>query len=145
MKNRVMLTFATITIALAGFVLAHSQVKSSLPADDSTVKTLPSQVRLDFKEGFEANFSSFRVYRLDSKSGDHEVIESAAEKLIKQVFDQKMNITNRVDTGFSAPSKTRALVKLKAGSSPGWYAVVWKLLGTDTHTVKGFIVFKYKP
>lgn len=134
-----------LTLSLVGAGWAHSKVKSSTPKDDSTVKIMPSEVRLDFNEGFEANFSRFRAYPLGVTSNDHKSVEGAAERLMATVIDANTDGAARADTGFIAPSKTRALVRLKSGLKSGWYAVMWRMLGTDTHTVKGFIVFRYKP
>jgi copper resistance protein C len=146
MKKAILLVLAA-SLALVGITLAHSKVKKSNPKDGEIVKVMPKAVKLEFNEGVVASLSTFKVYKLITKSKDSEKLEAEAEALAEKLTMKKGDANARSDTGFKgdADETTKFIVNLKTGLKPGVYVVMWRLLGTDTHTVSGNIWFQYKP
>ncbi len=136
-----------IVVLLSGLALAHSQLKSSTPKDGSTVKTAPKTVNLEFNEGIELGFSTIRVIKLPIAVTiqDHHQADTAAEKFLPKIKSAELEKI-RVDTG-STP-KTGQSKKVSLALKPlkaGWYGVIWRALGTDTHPVSGVMTFRVKP
>jgi copper resistance protein C len=135
------------TIALVGIALAHSKVKKSTPIDGEIIKVMPKVISLEFDEGLVTKFSTFKVYKLETTSKDSEKLEAQAEALAEKLTLKKNDQNARADAGFKGMSDetTKVSVNLKPRLKPGVYVVMWRLLGTDTHTVSGNIWFQYKP
>ncbi len=146
MKKTLSLLFAA-TFALIGIALAHSKVKKSNPIDGEIIKVMPKSISLEFDEKLVTQFSTFKVYKLTTKSKDSEKLEKEAEALAAKMTMVKNDANARADTGFKgmADETTKISVNLKSGLKPGVYVVMWRLLGTDTHTVSGNLWFQYKP
>jgi copper resistance protein C len=146
MKKAILLVLAA-SLALVGIALAHSKVKKSNPKDGEIVKVMPKAVKLEFNEGVVASLSTFKVYKLITKSKDSEKLEAEAEALAEKLTMKKDDAKARADSGFKgdADETTKFTVNLKSGLKPGVYVVMWRLLGTDTHTVSGNLWFQYKP
>lgn len=54
---------------------------------------------------------------------------------------------DRADAGFT-PAEGRSetvTLQLKDDLEPGAYAVMWKVLSVDSHTIEGFLTFTYHP
>jgi copper resistance protein C len=135
------------SLALVGIALAHSKVKKSSPKDGEIIKVMPKTVKLEFDEGLVTQFSTFKVYKLTTKSKDSEKLEAEAEALASKMTMKKGDENARADSGFkgAAAETTKVTVNLKSGLKPGVYVVMWRLLGTDTHAVSGNLWFQYKP
>jgi copper resistance protein C len=135
------------SLALVGIAFAHSKVKKSTPKDGEIIKIMPKTIKLEFNEGVVTKLSTFKVYKLETKSKDSEKLESEAEALAEKLTMKKGDAGARSDTGFKgdADETTKFTVNLKSGLKPGVYVVMWRLLGTDTHTVSGNLWFQYKP
>jgi copper resistance protein C len=146
MKKAILLVLAA-SLALVGIAFAHSKVKKSNPKDGEIIKVMPKAVKLEFNEGLVSKFSTFKVYKLITKSKDSEKLEAEAEALAAKMTMKKGDENARADTGFKgeADETTKVTVNLKSGLKPGVYVVMWRLLGTDTHAVSGNIWFQYKP
>ncbi len=146
MKKAILFVFAA-SIALVGIALAHSKVKKSSPKDGEIIKVMPKAVKLEFDEGVVTTLSTFKVYKLVTKSKDSEKLEAEADALATKMTMKKGDETARADSGFKgeADETTKISVNLKSGLKPGVYVVMWRLLGTDTHTVSGNLWFQYKP
>jgi methionine-rich copper-binding protein CopC len=142
-----MRTFVLIAMLLFGLALAHSQLKSSNPKDGSTVRVAPKIIQLEFNEGIEYGFSTIRVIKLPVAVTiqDHYEANEAAERYLPKIKSAELEKI-RVDTGIipktgQGKKVSIALKPLKAG----WYGVIWRALGTDTHTVSGVMTFRVKP
>ena len=147
MIQKTFLVVIAASIALVGIAVAHSKVKKSNPKDGEIVKVMPKTVKLEFDEGLVTQFSTFKIYKLTTKSKDSEKLESEAEALAAKLTMKKGDENARADTGFKGEGSetTKISVNLKTGLKPGVYVVMWRLLGTDTHAVSGNLWFQYKP
>ena len=145
--KKLVLFALTAGVALVGIALAHSKVKKSTPVDGEIIKAVPKVVKLEFDEGLVTTFSTFKVYKLETKSKDSEKLEAEAEALAEKLTMKKDDAKARADAGFKGMSDetTKITVNLKMGLKPGVYVVMWRLLGTDTHTVSGNLWFQFKP
>ena len=146
MKKTLVLALAA-SIALVTVAFAHSKVKKSTPIDGQIVKVMPKIVQLEFDEGVVTKFSTFKVYKLETKSKGSEQLEKEAEALAEKLTLKKGDEKTRADSGFKgiADETTKFTINLKPGLKPGVYVVMWRLLGSDTHTVSGNLWFQYKP
>ncbi len=146
MKKVILLVLAA-SLALVGIAFAHSKVKKSSPKDGEIIKVMPKAVKLEFDEGLVTKFSTFKVYKLITTSKDSEKLEAEADALADKLTMKKNDASARADTGFEgeADETTKISVNLKPGLKPGVYVVMWRLLGTDTHTVSGNLWFQFKP
>ena len=138
-----MKTALLLSILILGTLsFAHSSLVASTPADDSTVKKSPSQISLTFSEEVEPQFSTFVVYPLGQEK-DHEALEKQADALLPQVLSAPdgKQIDAQLTTQEASDTMTLALPQLK----PGSYAVMWRALSVDTHTVQDLMVFTYQP
>ena len=97
---------------------AHPKLESSDPAPDSTVKSAPKEIRLNFNEGVIAKFSGIELKDEAGKS---------------------------VATGESATDpkdKKQLIVPVTATLTPSNYTVTWHAVSDDTHRVEGKFSFK---
>lgn len=140
MKTRLLLT----ALVLGTLASAHSSLKASTPADDSTVRQRPASVHLTFSEAVEPEFSTFVVYPLGQTKGDHEALESRAEALLARVLSAPdgKQLQTQLETKEAGITVT---LSLPEDLSPGTYAVMWRALSVDTHTVQDVLVFTYQP
>ncbi|MCU1750227.1 copper homeostasis periplasmic binding protein CopC [Pseudomonas sp. 6D_7.1_Bac1] len=100
----------------ASSVFAHAHLKSATPAADSSVAA-PTELRLVFSEGVEANFTKVDI----SKDGVAVAVKSIATE--------------------SADKKT-LVVTPAAPLTAGNYKVVWHAVSVDTHKSDGSYSFK---
>ncbi len=135
------------SLALVGIAFAHSKVKKSTPKDGEIIKVMPKAVKLEFDEGVVSSLSTFKVYKLETKSKGSEALEKEAEALATKLTMKKDDAKARADSGFKGDGDetTKFTINLKSGLKPGVYVVMWHLLGSDTHTVSGNLWFQYKP
>lgn len=79
--------------------------------------------------------------------GEHGALDAAAETLMAEVISVQDDQDARADTGVS-PSEGQSetvTLRLKEELEPGAYAVMWKVLSVDAHTIEGFLTFTYDP
>ena len=88
MKKAILLVLAAI-VTLVGIAFAHSKVKKSNPKDGEIVKVMPKAVKLEFDEGLVTQFSTFKVYKLTTKSKDSETLETEANALATKLTIKK--------------------------------------------------------
>ncbi|GIW27702.1 MAG: hypothetical protein KatS3mg070_1065 [Meiothermus sp.] len=144
--NRIFLLF----LLLSGMVLAHAEYKSSTPAANATIKTMPKTVVVNFSIAVETRLSTFKVYPLEAPPeawGSPARLRRLAGPLVRQVLPLKNDAARRADTGITTTARTSKTVTLalKPGLQPGVYVVMWKNLGVDGHPETDFFVFVYKP
>lgn len=108
----------TLVITTAGEAWAHSKLRSSVPANNSTVAGTFGEARLDFLEPVEAAMSYFTLIGADEA------------KLL------------RADGADACDAKTCkfAVAPLKAGT----YRIDYHVLSPDGHVVEGKIRFTVK-
>lgn len=78
---------------------------------------------------------------------EHGALDAAAETLLAEVIDAQRDEGVRADTGVS-PSEGQSetvTLQLRNDLEPGAYAVMWKVLSVDAHTIEGFLTFTYDP
>ena len=138
---------AVIGTALIGFTLAHASLRSANPDRNTVVKAMPKTVTLEFTEPFEVRFSSFKVYRLDTKASTISEAQNEAQALLDRVIGLKDDLNARADQGTNLSDGTAARIELKLRDKlePGYYVVMWRVLSVDTHTTEDYLVFRYKP
>lgn len=150
MTTRVLPTAVCCLLAMviAGPASAHAFLRVADPAEDSTVTTPPSEIRLGFTEPVEIRFSIFKVYRLDAApSIELRRLNALAGALMSDVLTRRDDEGARADAGISTSARTATdiTLRLKPDLQPGAYVVMWRVLSVDTHTTQGFHVFIIAP
>ena len=151
MTRRLFATIALLFVLMAvtgGPVSAHAFLRIADPAEDSTVTTAPSEIRLGFTEPVEVRFSIFKVYRLDANpSTELRRLNAQAGALMSDVLTKRDDEGARADAGVSTTARTSTdiALRLKPDPQPGVYAVMWRVLSVDTHTTQGFHIFIVAP
>ena len=71
-------------------------------------------------------------------------LNGLAGSLVNEVLSQRGDEAVRVDAGVvTADAQTdEVVVDLKPDLAPGTYVVMWRVLGTDTHTTQGYFIFQ---
>jgi methionine-rich copper-binding protein CopC len=121
--SRLNVVIAMSLAAVLGFscpAFAHAHLKTSTPADKSTVSASPTQIDLHFTEELNLRFSGATITgpgKIEIKAGD------------ATLSDEGKTLTVPVPT------------KLDAGS----YTVEWHVLSTDGHKTNGSYGFTVKP
>ncbi len=130
-----------------GAALAHAYLERSTPKDGSTVTVMPNTIILEMTEAVELRFSTFKVYKLETRETEPRRVHADAANLMSRVLALKNDEAARADTGVAtteATSKTIS-IRLKPKLEPGVYVVMWRVLSVDTHTTQDYIYFRYKP
>ena len=103
-----------ILVSTAGPAFAHAVLLRTDPAPQTTVKTSPAAVKLDFSEAVEVAFGAIRVFDVDGK---------------------------RVDKGKITTADSRREVIVPASLPGGTYTVTWRVVSADGHPVHGGFQF----
>lgn len=115
-----LLSFAALAmIAAAGQAFAHTHLKSSVPADKTSVAS-PSELDLTFTEGLNLKFSGIMVTGPDNR-------------------EVKFGESSLMDG-----DKT-LMVPVSGKLQPGTYTVDWHVLSTDGHKTNGTYSFTVTP
>lgn len=132
-----------VSFLLTGVVLAHSYLSSSSIPANSILKTMPEKMTLEFSEPLEVGFSTFKVYKLITKTTDGAKIKLEAEALVARVLALKNDLAKRADAGLETTASEAALVKLKLKPNlkSGIYVVMYRVLSVDTHITQDFFTF----
>jgi copper resistance protein C len=122
MSNRPVLfnLVALASLTVAGQAFAHAHLKTSTPADKSTIASAPTVLTLSFTEGLNLKFSGIRV-------------TGPAAAAVKT---RDAALTDH-DMGLSVP--------VVGTLQPGTYTVEWHALSTDGHKTTGSYSFTVKP
>ena len=109
-----------VLLGLVGTAAAHGVLERTDPRGGSTLRTTPSQVRLQFTGAIEPAYS--RVHVLDGAG-------------------------RRVDLGDSAVDPANpALLRVSLPTLPaGRYKVAWRVLSVDSHVTEGDFTFRVAP
>lgn len=111
---KMMTLAATLMIGLTSAALAHSDKKTSSPADGDVLKAAPEEIVLNFDGPMRIT-----VLKLTGPDGDVPLARTDDMKPVEMLE--------------AAP---------EAEMSPGVYAVEWKGLGADGHIMEGFVDFE---
>jgi len=103
-----------ILVSTAGPAAAHAVLLRTDPSPQTTVKTPPSAVTLEFSEAVEVAFGAVRVFDVDGK---------------------------RVDRGKIETTNGRRDVVVPASLPGGTYTVTWRVVSADGHPVHGGFQF----
>jgi methionine-rich copper-binding protein CopC len=112
---------ALILGAPAGEALAHAELVSTTPAENSTVATAPTELDLKFSEGLNLRFSGIK---LTGPGKEAMKTESAA---------------------LGTDDETMLIVPLPVPLAAGTYTVEWHVLSGDGHKTHGSYTFTVKP
>ncbi len=106
-------------LGLPSAASAHAFLQTAVPAVGSTVRTAPTEVRINFTEGIEPAFTTIHVADAQGQ---------------------------RVDQGSPhlEDDNTHFAIGLKA-LPPGSYHVTWKAVAVDTHHTEGSFTFTVAP
>ncbi len=131
-----------VSFLLTGVVLAHSYLSSSSILANSILKTMPEHLRLEFSEPLELGFSSFKIYKLETKSTG-EKLKLEAQALVARVLALKNDLAKRADDCLETTASQAAVLKLKLKPNlkPGIYVVMYRVLSVDTHITQDFFTF----
>ena len=134
-----------VSFVLAGAALAHSYLSNSSILANSILKTMPEHLTLEFSEPLELGFSSFKIYKLETKTTDGDKLKLEAQALMNRVLALKNDSTKRADAGLETTASEAALVKLKlkANLKSGIYVVMYRVLSVDTHITQDFFMFQF--
>lgn len=143
--------FAALVALVAlgtGPALAHAYLDASQPAGNAVTTDAVTAVTLEFSEGVEVAFSSFKVYRLtaevDMESDDADMrLNALAAPLVSSYNGAAEDGDGKVEAEVSSPAGDRSTVNLQFADAlpPGHYVVMWKVLSADTHVIDGHFVF----
>lgn len=101
--------FLIACLAISTSTLAHTGIKSTLPADDAVLETMPESLKLNFK-------GKVRLIKVDIKDETGEALDIG----FKPVTD---------------PGKSFSVELPEL--APGAYTVSWSSMGRDSHKIKG--------
>jgi copper resistance protein C len=132
-----------VSFLLAGVVLAHSYLSNSSILANSILKTVPERLTLEFSEPLELGFSSFKVYKLETKTTDGAKLKLEAQALVNKVLALKNDLAKRADDGLETTASEATVVKLKfkPNLKLGIYVVMYRVLSVDTHITQDFFTF----
>jgi copper resistance protein C len=119
---RTLAKLALAALAVAGLstqALAHAHLKSSVPADKSTV-TAPQELDLTFSEELNLKFTGVKV------SGPNKSVIKTGDAML---MDGKVGL----------------MVPITETLGPGAYTVEWHALSADGHKTTGTFAFTVKP
>jgi methionine-rich copper-binding protein CopC len=111
---------AALSLCAPGLAWSHAHLKSAVPAVDSTVRTAPERVSVDFTERLEPKLSRLTV------------------------TDASGNRVDKDDAAVATADGKQLSVGLKP-LSPGSYTVQWEITSVDTHRTEGRFTFIIKP
>jgi copper resistance protein C len=141
MNSRIF-TITLVSFLLTGVVLAHSYLSNSSILANSILKTMPDKLTLEVSEPLELGFSSFKIYKLETKSTG-EKLKLEAQALVARVLALKNDLAKRADAGLETTASEAAVVKLKLkpNQKSGIYVVMYRVLSVDTHITQDFFTF----
>ena len=116
---RTVIVAATLLLG-TGAAWGHAFLERAEPRVGSTIRTVPTHVRVWFTENLEPAFSTLEVWDTHGK---------------------------RVDGGAAeVTSASPAMLRVSVRSlGPGTYRVKWRVLSVDTHVTEGDFTFRIAP
>lgn len=149
---RLLLTL--LAFGSVGAVSAHAHLAASNPAADSLTAAAeaPSVIALEFTEGVELAFSTFKLVRLEHELDAHGDtfamrLNALAAQVMPQVLAARGAQEGDIALTLSPASGTveEFQLQLEQPLVPGSYALFWRVLSVDTHVIEEFITFTVLP
>ena len=151
-KQSVIAATALIVAGSLSLVLAHSNIKASVPKDHEHITVMPKTVSLSFDQALETKLSTFKIIyapmesmMIGGKKMSASAMDDIAEKIATKAINANTDGKDRVDAAYApgtpAQTKTVALVLKPGMNQPGVYVVAWRVTSMDTHVEKGFMHF----
>lgn len=149
--RRLLLVGALLLPLGVGTAFAHATLEASEPAPRSTTSEPPGQIRLQFAEAVELDFSRIEVHVLEADGVDTSA-EDAWQRLSGLAAPR---VTAALDDGADdrrvpAELVTRGradevVLTLPDELGPGVYVVLWRVLAIDGHATEDFLLFEVAP
>lgn len=144
---------ALVTAASLGVGLAHANLTRSEPGAGSVVAgSSVTEIELEFSEGLEVLFSTFRLLRLehDFDTADDRFrlrLNALAAGRFKEALAAAGTGPEYVSFTLDPASGRPNILKLKLEHAlpPGSYALYWRVLSVDTHVVEDYLTFTIRP
>lgn len=115
---------------------AHSKVIGISPRSHATVES-PNQISIKLNEKVKLKFCKLKVYRLEA-TGNKLALNRAAAQIAKS------GKATQVKVDFFQQGKSDTLKASVQKIAAGRYVMVWRILSSDGHMVRGHSVFKVK-
>lgn len=121
--------------------LAHAMIEASSPENGGILESTQTELVVTFSEPIETMFSVFELHTLDvAPDATHEARANAANTAMAQVFNMDAMSLRNINMLSSGQSDTVTL-SLPESLEPGSYALMWRILSTDSHSSQDFITF----
>lgn len=143
-----------LLVASLGAAKAHAHLAASTPAQDGMVSVAdaPNAVMLEFTEGVELAFSTFKLVRVEHEldvGADNYAMRLSAlvAQRVSPLLDARGVVEGQVLFEMEPPSGQAAELELLLLEPlrPGSYLLVWRALSADSHVVEGYLVFTVVP
>lgn len=140
--------WAVVIASIVAFGCAHAYLASSSPADGEVAEGGFEAIDLEFTEGIEVGFSTFKLVRivqeLDMTAQDYSArLNAIAGPLVPEVLgrdgmaEEEIAVTITPSSGSATALSLRLTEPLPAGA----YLLAWRVLSVDTHVLQDFMTF----
>jgi len=145
---------AVALLAALSLVSAHAHLGASDPTADAVVPAAeaPSVITLEFTEGVELAFSTFRLVPIDHEldvSDDTFAmrLNALAAQKAAEVLAVRGEVEGEIPFELQPARGTVEQFEMHLAEplAPGSYVLVWRLLSVDTHVIEEFITFTVAP
>lgn len=147
------LLLALLLVAGVGVASAHAHLQASDPAADAVIAAAaPSVLSLEFTEGVELAFSTFKLVRIEHQLDAGEAtyamrLNALGAQKASEVLAAREAVEGEVALTLEPARGTveNFELHLEEPLAPGSYALVWRVLSVDTHIIEEFITFTVLP
>lgn len=144
--TRILGVLLVVSFATVGW--SHAYLSSSSPADGEVIEGSVEAIDLEFTEGVEIAFSTFKLVRLthdfDMATPEYTArLNAIAGPMVKEVLGSQGAYEGQVATVASPSSGSVSALTLGLTKplAVGAYLLAWRVLSVDTHVLEGFITF----
>lgn len=148
------LLLALVLAGTLGVASAHAHLAASVPAADSVVAAAdaPSVITLEFTEGVELAFSTFKLvpieHTLDVEDPTFSMrLNALAAQIASEALTARGEVEGEIAFKLQPARGTEEKFELRLNEplAPGSYALIWRVLSVDTHIIEEFITFTVLP
>ncbi len=145
---------ALLLLAALGVASAHAHLQASTPAADALIAAAdaPTVISLEFTEGVELAFSTFRLVRIENELDPTEAtyamrLNALGAQKASEVLASRAEVEGEVAVSLEPTRGTLESFELHLAEPlpAGSYALVWRVLSVDTHIIEEFITFTVLP
>jgi len=145
---------AAVLAAALGVADAHAHLAASTPVTDAviTADEAPSAIALEFTEGVELAFSTFKLlsisHELDTRDPTFQMrLNALAAQKAQEVLATRGEVEGEIGFELEPARGTVEAFELVLDEAlpPGSYVLMWRLLSVDTHIMEEFITFTVLP